>query len=335
MSTNEPKQPGNESSREDVQSTPYDTAPQADAPPQQDAPPPPTRAWEYVSKSAASTPRPIRPEPESQPTGRRALSDIDYAALEIMPIPRGFFAGLDFYIQNPEQLVVRIIRGTDLRRVATLCFLIGLINAAIYGAVMGANNLLQGSPMPIEHKLALIGVTAIKMPLLFLLTLLIVFPPIYVSNAFSGARLGFAQLGSAMLGAVAMAATLLASLASVAFFFSLTTESYHFIKLLHVAFCVYAGVTSLDFLVSILRSASSGTGRSTPKHLRIAWLLLYAFVGTQLAWVMRPFIASPNEPFQIVRPRSGSFYESVGDSTKSFLSGSREKLRETGAGERP
>ena len=41
--------------------------------------------------------------------------------------------------------------------------------------------------------LGLIPITAGKVPLLFLLTLVIVFPPIYVSNAFSGARLSFLQ----------------------------------------------------------------------------------------------------------------------------------------------
>jgi len=127
-----------------------------------------------------------------------------------------------------------------------------------------------------------------------------------------------------MLGAVAMASTLIASLATVAFFFSLTTTSYHFIKLLHVVFFVYAGASSLDFLMSMPSRISRRRGASTPIYLRVAWLILYAFVGTQLAWVLRPFIASPNEPFEIFRDRSGSFYESVGQSSMHFLTGSRE-----------
>ena len=81
--------------------------------------------------------------------------------------------------------------------------------------------------------------------LIALLTLAIVLPPIYVSNAFVGAQLLFRQMLAMLLGSVAITVTVLSSMATVAFFFALTSRSYDFIKLLHVLFFAYAGLTGL------------------------------------------------------------------------------------------
>ncbi len=41
-------------------------------------------------------------------------------------------------------------------------------------------------------------------------------------------------------------------------------------------------------------------------------LLLYAFVGTQLGWTLRPFFGAPNQPFELFRKgRTGNFYENI------------------------
>ena len=41
------------------------------------------------------------------------------------------------------------------------------------------------------------------------------------------------------------------------------------------------------------------------------WILLFGFVGTQLAWTLRPFFGSPNEKFEIFRNIDGTFYEDI------------------------
>jgi len=241
----------------------------------------------------------------------------------LKPIPSGLFERLDYFLQSPEEITQRLRERKDLPELARTFLLLSVLNCAIYGAVMGASNLLQGADMALWQKLALIFTTAIKVPTLFLLTLLIVLPPIYVSNSFSGARLSFPQVLATLLGSIALASTLLASLATVAVFFSITTLSYNFIKLLHVGFFAYAGTCGVMFLTRQF-SAIGTAQRRTPVHLQLAWMLLYIFVGTQLAWVLRPFIASPNEPFQIFRDRSGSFYEAVHRSAWLLITGERE-----------
>jgi hypothetical protein len=248
-----------------------------------------------------------------------AGEDTASSAPEPAFFPRGFWKGVDYLLHHPEEVLELLRRDRELGRLSRIFFIISLIMAAIYGAVMGATNLLQGSIMPLHGKLLMILITGIKVPALFLLTLIIVFPPIYVSNAFVGVRLSFQKMLAVLLASIAISSTVLASTATVAFFFSLTTKSYNFIKLLHVFFFMCAGYSGLTYLFRCIREISPPGMRQTPGKLFVMWLLLYIFVGTQLAWVLRPFVGSPNERFQLFRPRKGNFYESVLYSTKEVF----------------
>ena len=40
-------------------------------------------------------------------------------------------------------------------------------------------------------------------------------------------------------------------------------------------------------------------------------MLLYAFVGSQLAWTIRPFIGAPSIPFELFRQLGGNFYTNI------------------------
>ena len=41
------------------------------------------------------------------------------------------------------------------------------------------------------------------------------------------------------------------------------------------------------------------------------WLVLYALVGSQLGWTLRPFFGAPGETFQLFRAIEGNFYSTV------------------------
>jgi hypothetical protein len=50
------------------------------------------------------------------------------------------------------------------------------------------------------------------------------------------------------------------------------------------------------------------------RHVRTVfhlWLLLFALVGAQMGWVLRPFIGNPTVPFTLFRHRESNFFESV------------------------
>ena len=51
--------------------------------------------------------------------------------------------------------------------------------------------------------------------------------------------------------------------------------------------------------------------RSASMTLLNIWILLFGFVGTQLAWTLRPFFGSPGMPFELFRSIDGTFYGDI------------------------
>lgn len=47
------------------------------------------------------------------------------------------------------------------------------------------------------------------------------------------------------------------------------------------------------------------------KKVFACWILVFGLVGAQMGWVLRPFIGSPDLPFQFFRPRESNFFEAV------------------------
>ena len=41
------------------------------------------------------------------------------------------------------------------------------------------------------------------------------------------------------------------------------------------------------------------------------WVIIYALVGAQMGWLLRPFIGSPDLPFAWFRQREGNFFQSL------------------------
>jgi hypothetical protein len=113
----------------------------------------------------------------------------------------------------------------------------------------------------------------------------------------------------------------LVGFAPVTLFFIATTRSYQFFKILNVLFFAVSGLLGVLFFnrmyfqVADRNSPAPGSRRM---FLRF-WLLLFAFVGTQLAWTLRPFFGAPGLPFEIVREVGGNFYTDVGRSVRHLL----------------
>src|SRR5215510_3271889 len=76
--------------------------------------------------------------------------------------------------------------------------------------------------------------STVKLPALFLLTLLVTFPSLYVFNALVGCRLGFLAALRLLVAAVVVNLAVGASLGPILAFFTLSTSSYTFIVLLNV-----------------------------------------------------------------------------------------------------
>lgn len=170
---------------------------------------------------------------------------------------------------------------------------------ALYGAILGATHSVEQSFS-----------AAIKLPLLFLVTLLICAPVLYLLNILCGANQRLSQSVALVLSAISLTATLLLSFAPMTLFFILTApDSYQFFKLLNVLFFIIAGGAGAACLKQGLKVVLTRT--ATQRLMFGLWLGIYSFVGSQMAWTLRPFVGYPAAPFELFRQFGGNFYSDI------------------------
>jgi len=95
-------------------------------------------------------------------------------------------------------------------------------------------------------------------------------------------------------------------------FFLLTTSSYQFFKLLNVLIFTVSAVVGVVFLNQGMKIVSANReGAKTRRLVMWMWVIVYAFVGSQMAWTLRPFIGAPSMDFELFRQLGGNFYSNV------------------------
>lgn len=145
-----------------------------------------------------------------------------------------------------------------------------------------------------------------------------------------GLHLRFQQSFLALLTSFALAATILGAFSSLVAFIiwnapPLTAGGPHnatihaMILLLLVAAIAFAGVAANLRLLQLLRNLA-GEGAAAWRVL-LAWLAGNLFLGSQLSWILRPFIGSPGLPVEFLRSDAfnGNFYEAVFRSSVHLL----------------
>ncbi|MFT7618727.1 MAG: hypothetical protein ACI97A_002374 [Planctomycetota bacterium] len=266
----------------------------------------------------------------------------------------------------------------EIRSLAMMCLALG----ATYGVFMGLYSMTRAdNPMPLQ-----LPSSVVKVPLLFLVTLIITVPSLYVFATLAGARLQGRQLLRLMIGSVAMTLAVLASLGPITGFFTLSTDSHSFMVILNGIFFAISGGIGVSFLYKSLcqlfrpessvetkdetiEAQDSGAAsppvstdttqgsiddvtKDEPGLLRMAdrhhlssatpgpvvrsqqpfrreiippsdsvrrgfvlrmWVVMYAIVGAQMSWIMRPLIGDPDEPFAIFSPTESNFFTALSD----------------------
>ncbi|MFX0182867.1 MAG: hypothetical protein ACFE95_07280 [Candidatus Hodarchaeota archaeon] len=180
------------------------------------------------------------------------------------------------------------------------------IFGALYGATMGV-----WSWEPLQ-----IAFSSLKVPLLFLISIAIVLPSFYIVNLTMGGRSSFLQLSSLFLSSISISTTILLAFVPVNLFFMITsprdTDSYIFMVLLNLIIYGFGGLISTVYMVEGVQFL----GRREEKVMTLKDLIpvavslgTLAFIGTQMAWFIRPwFNYEPN----FIRPeRYGNFYVAV------------------------
>jgi hypothetical protein len=95
--------------------------------------------------------------------------------------------------------------------------------------------------------------------------------------------------------------------------------AYNFILLANVAVIGLAGVAGNARLFQLL--SRLGGNRTVAWRVIVAWLAGNLFLGSQLTWILRPFIGSPTLPVEFLRQNAfqGNFYEAVFRSLHQIL----------------
>ncbi|MEV6600272.1 hypothetical protein AB0M36_25995 [Actinoplanes sp. NPDC051346] len=264
----------------------------------------------------------------------------------------------------------QVVEDRSLSKLTGQMLISAVIALACYGAVLGS-----------FHSVLMALTSAVKLPLLFLVTLAICLPTLYLFNLVFGARLSVRQSLALVMVALTVTAMLALAFAPIALFFLITAPDYGFFKLLNVVILALSALVGLRFLTGGMRvlnengllapekkeipapqpatapapepvpvgAAANGTPaanaapaaaaqpvvsvppgymltpigqqRPAPQPVRqpappsmtllYVWILLFGFVGTQLAWTLRPFFGSPGMKFSLYRDIDGNFYAEI------------------------
>lgn len=268
--------------------------------------------------------------------------------------------------------------------------------AAFAGLCMGSYAVVRTGADGLYQLLA----SAVKLPMLFVLTLVVTFPSLYVFNALVGSRLSWESVLRLLVAANGVMLAVFASLGPIVVFFGLSTTSYPFMKMLNVLAAGVGGVLGLAFLLRTLHrliqvqeeshqaadfrghvgdqleslsvehnepdeqvvqeetqadaenethdnppealndpSSSDESDAVSPRVQRWlesqraeqaeasgaldrmdtampdkartvfrVWVVVYAVVGAQMGWVLRPFIGAPGMEFTFFRDRESNFF---------------------------
>jgi hypothetical protein len=183
-----------------------------------------------------------------------------------------------------------------------------VLGTAVYGAAMG----WWRSPLQACF-------TAIKFPLIILLTTLGNGLLNGMLAPLLGINLSFRQSLQAILMSFMISGAILGSVSPVIFYLvwnapqmtAHATGVYAFIQLTQVVVVAFAGVVANLRLEQLLQRVSGSATIS--RRVLYAWLAGNLFLGSQLSWILRPFIGSPEMRVEFLRKTAfdGNFYETV------------------------
>ncbi len=206
-------------------------------------------------------------------------------------------------LQERDEHFEKITQETYPSNIISAQILIIALFSFCYGLIMGSyNSWMQALS------------SGAKLTSLLFLTLIICFPSFYIVQLVLGSKVKIKQLAVMMLSGFLMTTTIMLAFAPIVLLFQLSGDNYNFLKFLHVGVFVFSGFFGMRAVLDALRNSFAEQGVYPQIGLSIfrVWVIIFAFVGIQLAWNLRPFVGYKDMPFELFRQNTqGNFYSSM------------------------
>jgi hypothetical protein len=215
----------------------------------------------------------------------------------------------DFLRASPERLHDWVAQRPS--RLISFCLVAIVIGAGAYGAAMGSwreplQALYTGIKLPLAILLTTLGNGLLNGMLAPLLGLNVTFRQSLVMVLFSFA------LTSVILGALSPVALFVVwNTPPLCLTTQLSSPEYRFMQLVIAAFIAIAGVVGNVRLLPLLSQWTRS--KAVARNVLLAWLAGNLFLGSQICWVLRPFIWDPAGKVEFIGQQyfRGSFYETI------------------------
>ena len=146
-------------------------------------------------------------------------------------------------LRDREGVWQQIIDERDLSGLTGQMLASSAVSLGLYGAVLGASNSWAQALS-----------STVKLPLLFLATLAICLPTLYLFNLVFGAKLSMMQAVTLILVSVTVTSVLTLAFAPISLFFLISAHNYSFFKLLNVGILAMTAIVGLRFLTAGMRA---------------------------------------------------------------------------------
>lgn len=231
------------------------------------------------------------------------------ALAQSLSLTRGLLAGAGDILRAGSESI-RVGDEAPWRRAAVYLAVAG----CTYGALMGTYGGFSGD------RPWVILFSALKVPLLLVVTFLVCLPSFFVLNTLFGLRDDFATVFRALVVTQAGLTIILLSCAPITLFWYASVANYDAAILFN---SLMFGLSSLAAQWLLRRLYQPLVARH-PHHRQLmrVWIVLYAFVGIQTAWTLRPFIGHPGHPAQFFRSEAwGNAYVEVAQKVAALWRG--------------
>ena len=238
---------------------------------------------------------------------------------------------IERFLRDRQGLWQQISQEYDLGRLIWQMFLYAAAGLACYGAVMGS---ASGNPLQVLA-------SALKLPLLFLLTLMVCMPTFYLYNLLFGGHVSARQTLALMLSAITITSIFTLAFAPITLFFLVTVTSFNLFILINMLVLSMSSSVGLLFLIYAVRrfnelAPTDGAtlearesdlhGAAPPPRINPAmvyvWFVIALLIGAQLIWTLQPFFGSTGGGFELfLRPENSNFFRGLRSTLTQLLAG--------------